>query len=112
MFDERVQRFREARRSGRCPDELRGLAVGYAWERGGEGVGLAAVDREPGTSPTSLRLWMRQAEVEFRPMEVVGPSHRGTPRREGALLTVVTPKGYRLEGLDLGEAARLLAVLG
>ena len=112
MFDERVRRFRGARRSGRCPVELRELAVDYACERAAEGAGIAEVARDLGTTAASLRVWMEQAEPEFRAVQVVGalPPWAGDRSRRG--LSVLTPKGFRLEGLDVAAAARLLQLLG
>lgn len=112
MIDERVRRFRGARRAGRCPADLRKLAVDYACERAVDGTGIAEVARELGTTPASLRIWMEHAEPEFLPVEVVGPLRPWLGDRSGALLSVVTPMGFRLEGLDVVAAARLLQLLG
>jgi len=112
MIDERVRRFRDARRSGRCPAGLRKLAVDYACDRAAEGAGIAQVARDLGTTQTSLRVWMEQAEPEFRAVQVVGALPPWVGDRGRAGLSVLTPKGFRLEGLDVSAAARLLQLLG
>lgn len=112
MVDERVKRFRGARRSGRCPGDLRKLAVGYASDRAAEGAGIAEVARDLGTTPASLRVWMEQVEPEFRPVHVVGPLPPWAGECSRPVLSVVTPRGFRLEGLDVPAAAHLLQLLG
>ena len=111
MIDERVRRFREARRSGRCPAGLRKLAVDYACDRAAEGAGIAEVARDLGTTPASLRVWMEQGELEFRAVQVLGALPPWAGARSGPVLSVLTPKGFRLEGLDVVAAARLLQLL-
>lgn len=112
MVDERVKRFRGARRAGRCPGDLRKLAVDYACDRAAEGAGIAEVARDLGTTSASLRIWMEHAEPEFRPVQVVGPLPPWAGDRSRPVLSVVTPRGFRLEGLDVLAAARLLQLLG
>ena len=112
MIDERVRRFREARRSGRCPAGLRKLAVDYACDRAAEGAGIAEVARDLGTTPASLRVWMEQGELEFRAVQVLGALPPWAGDRSRPVLSVLTPKGFRLEGLDVVAAARLLQLLG
>ena len=112
MIDERVRRFRGARRQGRCPIEQRKLAIEYARERAAEGTAIGGVARELGTTPATLRNWMKQAESEFRPVEVVGPVPPWVAERTWPVLTLVTTAGFRLEGLNVVAAARLLQLLG
>lgn len=113
MIDERVRRFRDARRSGRCPASLRKLAVDYACDRAADGAGIAQVARDLGTTPASIRVWMEQlAEPEFRAVKVVGSLPPWVGDRSRPVLSVLTPKGFRLEGLDVVAAARLLQLLG
>ena len=112
MIDERVRRFRGARREGRCSMELRKLAVEYARERVAEGTAIADVARELGTTPATLRNWMKPTEPEFRPVDMVGPLPPWVGERTWPALTLVTPAGFRLEGLDVVAAARLLQLLG
>jgi hypothetical protein len=61
-------------------------------------------------APTTIAAWVRTQPTSFRAVTVeatrtdVGASTR-------AVLTLITPSGHRLEGLDLEAAAILLARL-
>ena len=112
MLDERVRRFRDARRSGRSPAGLRKLAVDYARDRAAQGDEIAEVARDLGTTSARLRVWMEQAEPAFRSVQVVGPLPPWALDRSRPALSVLTPKGFRLEGLDVIAATRLLQLLG
>jgi hypothetical protein len=80
------------------------LAVRYRHERGA--VGVERVASELGVSGESLRQWLRRAAGGFVPVTVIGE-----PARQE--LVVVTPGGYRIEGLGLEELSVLLgSVLG
>lgn len=113
-MDARVRRFREevSRRSvggvgRRYPAELRAVAITVARERGSEPLSRVAADL--GVSPLSLQRWLEQGEPAcFRPVEVkpepVFASARG--------LVLITPQGYRVEGLGTEELVCLLRGLG
>ena len=115
-MDARVKRFREAvtRQGGsgvgrRYPPELRALAVAVAEDRGEEP--LARVAAGLGISTVSLQRWLEQGEpARFRPVEVEPGFAQvpGTPARGVAL---ITPRGYRVEGLEAAELVSLLRVL-
>jgi hypothetical protein len=73
------------------------LAAGWSPNRVGRELGLAA---------TTIRLWIEASEKPaFRPVTLSS----STMNRA---LCLVTPSGYRLEGLDLESAASLLERLG
>jgi hypothetical protein len=110
---EAARRKRGVRRGASgYPAELRRFAVAFATEAfaGGGTVGTAA--RELGVSEVTLSKWMDGGEVpddregSFREViveEVIAPR---------AALSLLTPAGYRVEGLDLPSAAALLKALG
>jgi hypothetical protein len=112
-MDVRVKRFRdEVTRQGgggvgrRYPAELRALAVVVAEERREEPLAKVAADL--GVSAMSLQRWLEQGEpVRFRPIEVERES-AGTVARG---LVLITPRGYRVEGLEAGTLVSLLRVL-
>lgn len=113
-MDARVKRFRaEAARHGvgrvgrRYPAEMKALAVALAEERRGEP--LSRVASELGVSELSLQRWVEQDEpARFRPVEV----DLDSSREPGRGLVLVTPRGYRVEGLEAESLASLLRVLG
>lgn len=112
-MDARVKRFREAAaRSGvggvgrRYPAELRAVAVAVAQERSGEP--LARVASDLGVSVVSLQRWLEQGEpAVFRPVEI----EPGPATVPAGGLALITPRGYRVEGLEAGVLVSLLRVL-
>jgi hypothetical protein len=92
--------------------DLRKLAVEYARERTVEGAEIEDVARALATTPASLRKWMEHTESEFRPVEVVGALAPWVGGGSRSVLSLVTPMGLRLEGLDVATAAQLLQLLG
>ena len=113
-MDARVKRFRaEVARNGvggvgrRYPAELRALAVAVAEERREEPLARVAADL--GVNTMSLQRWLEQEEpAGFRPIEVE-PEPAGEPARG---LRLITPRGYRVEGLEIEAVVSLLRVLG
>jgi transposase-like protein len=113
-MDARVKRFRaEAARHGagrvgrRYPEELKAIAVALAEERRAEPLGRVA--SQLGISKVSLQRWIEQGEpARFRPVEVEMESGRAPARG----LILITPRGYRVEGLEAESLALLLRVLG
>ena len=115
-MDARVKRFREAvtRQGGsgvgkRYPSELRALAVAVAEDRREEP--LARLAAELGISTVSLQRWLEPGEpVRFRPVEVE-PGYAEVPGTPARGVALITPRGYRVEGLEAAELVSLLRVL-
>lgn len=113
-MDARVKRFRdEVSRHGiggvgrRYPAQLRALAVALAEERRDEPLARVAADL--GVSAVSLQRWCEQGEpAGFRPVEV-DQEGAGRPAKG---LVLVTPRGYRVEGLEAEALVSFLRVLG
>lgn len=114
-MDARVRRFRKQAqlenqgRTGRRRRYSRGLrseAVAYLREQMQRGSSAETVASELGVSGWSLSRWSRGAAVEktlaLRPVEVVG---EGTDIPTSSVVTLVTPDGYRIEGIN-GLAVR------
>jgi len=116
-IEELAERVAEERRSWtgtrwRCSRPLRQEIVAAAGELVGTGTPVARVASAIGVTAPTLTRWLRSARAGkqtrqhgFRRVEVadVGGSSG---------LALVTPAGYRVEGLDLGGVERLLAALG
>jgi predicted NBD/HSP70 family sugar kinase len=101
----------ERGRGKRYPAELRGRVA--AWAQGRKQAGASWVDmaQELGVGLDTVRRWCvpKKAVVTSRsllPVRVV------ETRAEPARLVVVSPNGFRVEGLTLTEAAALLKALG
>jgi transposase-like protein len=97
----------------RCPLELRSRIVEYArscreqgWTVGDIAAGLGLVE-------STLARWLRRGAAElqpgFRPVAIVASDDRASS--PAAALRLVTPHGYRVEGLDADTLAYLLQVL-
>lgn len=116
-MDDRVETLRaelEAARGGqsrwRCPAALRERVIAFARrEIGVRGRTLQAVASELGLSQSGLGRWLRRERSSdllrgrFRPVQVVAASGVSA----GSLI-LVTPSGYRVEGLSVTELAALL----
>lgn len=81
--------------------------AGATWARVGEGLPV---------SPTTIRAWLLSAETApaagaLVPVAVFDTPRASPARVEPTQLTLVTPGGYRLEGLDLVTARELLGGL-
>jgi len=120
-MDARVRQFRkQARmenrgRSGtrrRYSGSLRALAVDYLRQQMKRGANAEEVASELGVSGWSLLRWIRRANVErsrdLKEVEVVSESVEGA---RSLVVTLVTPDGYRIEGLNRLEIRSVLEAL-
>jgi len=120
-MDSRVRRFRkQARvenrgRSGirlRYSRSLRALAVGYLREQLKRGTSNETVASALGVSGWSLSRWARRTGIEktmaLIPVEVVA---EGADVPASPVVTLVTPDGYRIEGLKGLEVRSVLEAL-
>jgi transposase-like protein len=112
---ERVRReLGEVRTSGsRYPDELQREAVECLQEGLEQGLSIRQMAAKSGISSPTLRGWLRSCTGGLRAVEVMAEepvvSSRAGERRDRVL---VSPRGLRVEGLELEEIATLLRVLG
>jgi len=99
-------------RGKRYPEALRGRIVAWAMgkmEKGEEIATLAAAIR---IHPDTIRVWTTEHGAVFRPVEVGADTTAGAATAGERRVSVVSPKGYRVDGLSLDEAAALLRVIG
>ena len=95
------------------PDSLRSAIVAHAAERQAAGDGVHTIAASLGLNPNTLYTWLRASATERRPPAAFRkvrisnvPPDRSSPTPGGP--TLVTPEGFRVEGLDV---AGLVAVL-
>lgn len=95
------------------PAALRSAIVAHAAERQAVGDGVHTIAASLGLNPNTLYMWLRARATETRPRAAFRkvrissvPKDRSAPTANGP--TVVTPQGFRVEGLDV---AGLVAVL-
>ena len=97
----------ETGRGKRYPKELRQRVVAWAQRRHGQGASWEAIKAEFGQQFDTVRRWCL-AESRSRalvPVRVVSVS-------EARRVSVVSPAGFRVEGLAIAEAAALLREIG
>jgi len=107
-----IEQQRSAARNGRwrCAPSVRQEVVAHArfLQECGESVGSVASGL--GVSESALSRWLSEAEGQsgFRQAKVVAAP---AVMDEGGVLVLVTPGGYRVEGLGLRSIAALLREL-
>lgn len=101
-----VRRIREP-----YSERVQKLVAAYAREARREGQGWRRIATAVGMSPTTVERYVRRhGEDERVSMVPVVVSSPDSPARHRPLV-LVSPSGFRLEGLALDEAAQLLDVL-
>jgi hypothetical protein len=102
-------------RGKRYPDALRVRVTAWARKRRASGATFGAIGAELGLSSETVRRWTSGSAIAtdvssvLVPVEVV--PDRLSPDRASPLVTVVSPTGFRLEGLSLQDAITVLARL-
>ena len=99
----------------RCPRELKQRVLEFARQRRYGGMPIKTVADELGLDNSTLARWIRDEKVGggFRQVAIV-PSDEGPeePFSGGQRLALISPRGFRLEGLDAGAAIALFRELG
>lgn len=100
------------------PREVRELVVGYAEARQRQGARPGVIARELGMAVQTIQNWLggrdekgqpRTEESRWRQVRVEAQTEdEGSVER----VTLVTPQGYRIEGLQVGEVVEVLRRLG
>ena len=97
-------------RSRRYPEPLRRAAVEVLRHGRAQGLGLRAVARQLGVSAETLKYWARGDRGTIRPVVQVAEDQSGGGERDQQLV-LVTPAGYRIEGLTIAQIMDALRVL-
>ena len=122
QFRQEAQRLRagRAKGSGPFPEPLRAFAVRYLAQALEKGETLKSVVERLGVSEPTLQAWRRgqtpgskkrqSSEPRAEPLlpVVVHSPKQHAPPLVATTLAVVSPQGWRVEGLGLEEAAQLL----
>lgn len=98
----------ERGRGKRYPAAVKREVVRYARRRREEGASWATIGDEIGLWFETLRRWCQQASEEAGVIARVEVAEE--PRSEG--VSIVSPSGFRLEGLDAAAAVAALKALG
>lgn len=117
MMDREARRFRRdcARHLGertgtaiRYSHALRRRAVAWAKRRHEAGAAVAAIARELGLRPRTLRLWLREPTRKPCLRRLALDLAPGLPAPLPGPAVLVTPQGFRVEGLGLADLVSLL----
>lgn len=103
---EAIAESRNGQSRWRCPTELREEVVSYAKNRRSAGESVVQMAQKLGMSESGLNRWLQKVAGTLRPVRVVD-----TLASQDQLV-LVTPTGYRLEGLSVTCAVDLLRRLG
>ena|SRR5258706_11507669 len=98
----------ERGRGKRYAIEVKRRAIEYAKRRRAQGRSLAEIGVELGLSVETVRRWCLASSAKPRGKALVAVELMEPPR---SLLSVVSPSGYRVEGLTLEEAVTVLRAL-
>jgi DNA-binding transcriptional regulator YiaG len=122
---------RERTRSGSLPPNVREVATAFARRRSEAGVSQEAIADELGLSTMTVHRWLssrllavpsaaRESETptaaarnkppRLRPVHVVCSKSRGASSK--SVLVVISPAGFRVEGLVLADLLTLLRGVG
>ena len=105
-----LARLGDRGRTTAIPAEVREVLVAYALEQRERGKSWAAIAEALGVSSSGLIRWSRGAVARCEgpvPVEV-----RVEEPSDGTAVTLVSPLGYRIEGLGMSEALVALRELG
>lgn len=103
---ESITRSRIGQSRWRCPPALREEIIEFSRERRREGCSVKRIAAELGVSESGLSRWLQVGSGRLRPVRV---SEKDSIQGQ---LVLLTPGGYRLEGLSISGAAEVLRRLG
>jgi len=113
---EAIARHGRQRRTDPVPEPLRGEVLVYTATRRKLGATWQSIAQELGLSASGLQRWSARATGETRLRRVRigrGPMPApSTPQGTVGSLVLVSPRGFRLEGLEVFQALELLHSLG
>ena len=105
----------ERGRGRKYAEDLRRRITAWCRQRRAAGAGLRELSVEIGVSAESVRRWLMTAAesdaTALRPVEIVAATEQ-VPRDADPTIRIVTPRGYRIEGLAIGDVIAIVRVLG
>ena len=111
--------LRQHRKDGHLPKSVRHQLASYARSRRREGVTFRTIAQELGAAKSTVQNWCREGTKESTsgslvPVIIEEPSAQTAKPlavKPDKALVMVTPRGFRIEGLGLEELMNLLPVL-
>jgi transposase-like protein len=111
-MDRVLKQFRreaKARANQRYSQRLRKLACGYTDGRIRQGEAIAVIAQQLGVAEQTLRNWLKRAGSDFLKVRLTESAAK--EQSEKSRLVLISPTGYRVEGLDVRGMSELLRVL-
>ena len=99
------------RRDGEFTQALREQVGRYARQRHAEGLSWKSIAKETHLSHSTVRIWAQVVQRAPQFVPVVISDAEVTPPPQDHALALVSPSGFRLEGLSFNQAAQLLGLL-
>ena len=116
LLREQLRRERLVRWQHGWPAKLRQRIAQHALRRHDEGESWRTIGESFGLNRTTIRSWARVSEVAQEQWDLVPimvtPAPSPRPSRAPRRVVLVSPHGYRLEGMDLAMAVDALERLG
>jgi hypothetical protein len=98
-------------RGARIPPPLRAELIAYARTWRAAGTSMRTIAAALGVAPESIRRWTQPPAAPSTALVPVRVVPDRLPAARSAL-TLVSPRGFRVEGLGLADVGTLLAALG
>ena len=109
----------ERGRTSRVPEGTRRAVRAYVEAARDDGLAWWQIAETVGLSESALRRWREEDDgrdgVALLPVEVIADEDTvavAAPARGAGLVTLISPGGYRVEGLGVEQLAALLARIG
>lgn len=96
----------ERGRTERVPDAVRGKVIAYTRAQRACGKSWKTIAREVGLCASGLQRWLREAP-HLTQVKIVPDREPDAPK-----VSLISPHGYRIEGVTLLEALRALERFG
>ena len=93
----------------RCPADLREEIVGQSRALRRQGLSLRRIASKLALSPKTLANWLQRYQGTLRPVTVASSCSMAPGSSDG--IKIVTPQGYRIEGLGVDEVVALVKAL-
>jgi lambda repressor-like predicted transcriptional regulator len=93
----------------RCPADLREQIVSQARALRRQGLSLRAIASRFAMSPKTLANWLQRYPGTLRPVTIASSCAMAPRPSDG--IKIVTPQGYRIEGLGVDEVVALVKAL-
>ena len=93
----------------RCPADLREEIVGQTRALRRQGLSMRRIASRLAMSPKTLANWLQRYQGTLRPVTVASSCSMSRGSSDG--IKIVTPQGYRIEGLGVDEVVALVKAL-